>query len=137
MHQDYISWPSFPKSFVTVIVAIDPAGAGSGATEVFSGYHRQRCMSPLDGMYHELTAEQVDFSKGVTLDLEPGDVAIFSGYTPHRSAANRSAQSRRLLYLSYNSMSDGGERREAHYAEFKSWLQDRYAEYGKVNTFFR
>lgn len=137
MHQDYISWPTFPKSFVTVIVAIDSARAESGATEVFPGYHQRGCMSPLDGMYHELTAEQVDLSKGVVLDLAPGDVAIFSGYTPHRSAANQSAQSRRLLYLSYNAHSDGGERRDAHYAEFKSWLQDRYAEYGKVNTFFR
>jgi ectoine hydroxylase-related dioxygenase (phytanoyl-CoA dioxygenase family) len=137
MHQDYISWPSFPKSFVTVIVAIDPAGPESGATEVFPGYHQSGCLSPLDGMYHELTPERVDFSKGVVLNLEPGDIAIFSGYTPHRSAANRSNRSRRLLYLSYNAVSDGGERRAAHYEEFKSWLQDRYAEYGKVNTFFR
>lgn len=137
LHQDYISWPSFPKSFVTVIVAIDHAAADSGATEVFPGYHRQGCLSPLDGMYHELTPEQVDLSKGVMLDLAPGDIAIFSGYTPHRSGANRSMQWRRLLYLSYNAESDGGEQRDTHYAEFKTWLQDRYAEYGKVNTFFR
>jgi hypothetical protein len=137
LHQDYISWPSFPTSFVTVIVAIDPADRANGATEVFPGYHQQGCMSPMDGMYHELTAEQVDVSRGVTLDFQPGDVAIFSGYTPHRSAPNLSDQPRRLLYLSYNADSDGGDQREAHYAEFKSWLQERYAEYGKVNTFFR
>ena len=75
--------------------------------------------------------------KGVVLDLAPGDVAIFSGYTPHRSGPNRSAQSRRLLYLSYNALSDGGEQRDQHYAEFRGWLQDRYAEYGKTATFFR
>ena len=137
MHQDYISWDSFPTSFVTVIVAIEAADADNGATEVFPGCHQQGCLSPRDGMYHELTEDQVDVSRGVVLDLNPGDIAIFSGYTPHRSAPNRSDQWRRLLYLSYNSMSDGGERREQHYAEFKTWLQDRYAEYGKVNTFFR
>ncbi len=137
MHQDYISWDSFPTSFVTVIVAIDAADADNGATEVFPGCHQQGCLSPRDGMYHELTEDQVDVSRGVVLDLNPGDIAIFSGYTPHRSAPNRSDQWRRLLYLSYNSMSDGGERREQHYAEFKTWLQDRYAEYDKVNTFFR
>lgn len=137
LHQDYISWPTFPTSFVTVIVAIDPAEPDNGATEVFPGYHQQGCLSPRDGMYHELTAEQVDLSLGVTLNLSPGDIAIFSGYTPHRSAPNRSAEWRRLLYLSYNAHGDGGDRREAHYAEFKQWLQDRYAEYGKVNTFFR
>ena len=69
--------------------------------------------------------------------LEPGDVAVFSGYTPHRSGPNRSGHWRRLLYLSYNAMSDGGEQRDRHYDEFKSWLQDRYAEYGRTSTFFR
>jgi len=137
LHQDYISWPTFPKSFVTAIVAIDPADGTKGATEVFPGYHARGCMSPMDGMYHELTADQVDLTKGVVLELEPGDVAIFSGFTPHRSAPNRSAEWRRLAYLSYNSMSDGGEQRVTHYAEFKDWLMKRYAEYGKTNVFFR
>ncbi len=137
LHQDYISWPSFPTSFLTAIVAIDPASADNGATEVFRGYHRQGCLTPADGQYHQLADDAVDPSTGVTLDLEPGDVAVFSGYTPHRSAPNRSPHWRRLLYLSYNASSDGGERRERHYAEFAEWLKDRYAEYGKTTTFFR
>jgi ectoine hydroxylase-related dioxygenase (phytanoyl-CoA dioxygenase family) len=130
-------WESFPKSFVTVIVAIDPANAGNGATEVFPGYHQLGCLSPGDGMYHELTPEQVDLSKGVILDLAPGDIAIFSGFTPHRSAPNSSGEWRRLAYLSYNAFSDGRDQRDKHYAEFKDWLMDRYAEYGKTNVFFR
>ena len=137
LHQDYISWKSFPTTFLTVIVAIDAADAANGATEVFPGYHRQGCLSPHDGNYHRLPDDAVDFSKGVVLELEPGDVAIFSGYTPHRSGPNRSDQSRRLLYLSYNAASEGGDQRDAHYAEFHNWLQARYAEYGKTGTFFR
>ena len=85
-----------------------------------------------------LNAEDtVDPSKAVVVELAPGDAAILSGYTPHRSAPNRSAQSRRLLYLSYNALSDGGEQRDKHYAEFRGWLQDRYVESGKTSTFFR
>jgi hypothetical protein len=137
LHQDYISWKSFPTSFVTAIVAIDPSDANNGATEVFPGYHQRGCLTPQDGMYHELSTEMVDAAKGVMLNLQPGDLAVFSGYTPHRSAPNRSQESRRLLYLSYNAFSDGGEQREKHYAEFHQWLKDRYAEYGKTNTFFR
>ena len=137
LHQDYISWTSFPTTFVTAIVAIDLADAKSGATEVFPGYHRHGCLTPRDGLYHTLTNTTVDASKGVVLDLAPGDVAVFSGYTPHRSGPNRSAHWRRLLYLSYNALSDGGEQRSRHYAEFRGWLQDRYAEYGKTGTFFR
>jgi hypothetical protein len=137
LHQDYISWKSFPKSFVTVIVAIDPADASNGATEVFGGYHTKGNLSSDDGQYHELPAGAVDLSKGVSLDLRPGDIALFCGFTPHRSAPNRSNQWRRLLYLSYNARSEGGDQRERHYAEFKRWLQERYAEHGKTNTFFR
>ena len=122
LHQDYISWKSFPTSFLTVILAIDAADASNGATEVFSGYHAQGCLTPRDGNYHQLPDDAVDLSKGVVLDLGPGDVAIFSGYTPHRSGPNRSAHSRRLLYLSYNAPSDGGEQRAQHYSEFRGWL---------------
>jgi hypothetical protein len=88
-------------------------------------------------MYHDLPESAVDLSAGVVLDLAPGDVALFGGFTPHRSGPNRSGHWRRLLYLSYNASSDGGERRESHYAEFRSWLQDRYAEHGRTSTFFR
>ena len=137
LHQDYISWKSFPKSFLTVIMAIDPADALSGATEVFPGYHRRGCMSTEDGNYHQLPDDSVDPSSGVTLDLAPGDIAIFSGYTPHRSAPNRSPHWRRLLYLSYNAYGEGGDQRDQHYTEFRGWLQDRYAEYGRTNTFYR
>lgn len=137
LHQDYIGWESFPESFLTIMVAIDPADARAGATEVFPGCHKQGCLTPRDGMYHPLPEDKIDLSTGVVLDLRPGDAGVFSGYTPHRSAANQSAHSRRVLYLSYNAQSDGGERRDAHYAEFIGWLKDRYAEYGKLNTFFR
>lgn len=137
LHQDYIAWPSFPTSFMTVIVAIDRADAQSGATEVFTGYHQQGVMSEVDGKYHQLPDDAVDPDRGVMLDLAPGDVALFSGFTPHRSASNASTHSRRLLYLSYNRLSDGGERREAHYEEFRGWLQTQYAAYGKSETFFR
>src|SRR5262245_1243391 len=137
LHQDYISWKSFPTTFLTAIVAIDACDAGNGATEVFPGRHREGCLTPPDGMYHRLPDDTVDLSTGVVLALAPGDVAIFSGYTPHRSGPNRSAESRRLLYLSYNAVSDGGDQRDRHYAEFRDWLQARYAEYGKTATFFR
>jgi 2-aminoethylphosphonate dioxygenase len=119
------------------LLAIDPATAESGATEVFAGYHAKGCLSTTDGLYHQLADDAVDQASGTVLDLAPGDVAVFSGYTPHRSAPNRSSHSRRLLYLSYNAFSDGGDQRHAHYAEFKGWLQDRYAEYGRTSTFFR
>jgi ectoine hydroxylase-related dioxygenase (phytanoyl-CoA dioxygenase family) len=137
LHQDYIAWPSFPKSFITVLVPIDPANDENGATEVFPGLHKQGYLSEADGDYHELPPAAVGDSQGVRLSLEPGDIAVFDGMTPHRSAPNRSTSSwRRQLYLSYNAVSDGGRQRDAHYREFHDWLKVKYAQYGKHDTYF-
>jgi hypothetical protein len=137
LHQDYISWPNFPRSFVTVLVPIDPSRVDNGCTEIFPGWHRQGYLSPEDGNYHPIPPERLRGSASVPLELEPGDVAIFGCFTPHCSAPNRSGGWRRQLYLSYNASSDGGERRTEHYREFHAWLKERYAEYGKTNTYFR
>ncbi|MCE9603522.1 MAG: phytanoyl-CoA dioxygenase family protein [Planctomycetia bacterium] len=137
MHQDYIAWKTFPRSFVTVLIAIDPADEENGATELFPGYHKQGSIMPEDGMYHEIPLDKIDLSRGVKLDLQPGDVAIFDGFTPHRSGPNRTDRYRRQLYLSYNALSDGGEQRAGHYAYFHEWLVARYAEYGKTETYFQ
>jgi ectoine hydroxylase-related dioxygenase (phytanoyl-CoA dioxygenase family) len=137
LHQDWIAWPGFPRSFLTVLVPLDRADADNGCTEVFPGYHKIGTLSPEDGDYHELSLDLIDESRGVNLELDPGDVAIFGGFTPHRSAPNRSDRWRRQLYLSYNKLSDGGRQREKHYEEFHRWLRVKYAEYGKTNLYFR
>ena len=137
LHQDYIAWREFPRSFTTVMVAIDPADAENGATEVFAGCHGQGYMSAHDGEYHELSPESLPSASSEIPSLKPGDVLIFGGFTPHRSGPNRSQRWRRQLYLSYNAESDGGEQREAHYRLFHDWLRERYARHGLTETCFR
>ncbi len=136
LHQDWIAWPGFPRSFLTVLVPFDAADRDNGATEVFAGYHHGGSLSAEDGHYHELPPGTVDESRGVLLALKPGDVAVFGGFTPHRSAPNRSPRWRRQLYLSYNKRSDGGDQRAKHYAEFHAWLRQKYAEHGKTDVDF-
>lgn len=135
LHQDYIGWRDFPRSFVTVLVAIDAADADNGATEVFPACHHAGYLSPEDGEYHEVPAEKLNGAKAVALDLRPGDIAIFGCFTPHRSQPNNSRRWRRQLYLSYNA--DGGSRRAQHYHEFHAWLRKKYAEYGKTEVYFQ
>jgi ectoine hydroxylase-related dioxygenase (phytanoyl-CoA dioxygenase family) len=137
LHQDYISWPSFPRTFITVVVPLDATTLENGCTVVYARHHRQGYLSPLDGNYHALPPDSLDESDAVPLLLEPGDIAIFGCMMPHCSAPNRSAQPRRQLYFSYNALSDGGRQREQHYSEFKTWLTARYAEYGKLDVDFR
>src|SRR5262249_8479983 len=123
-------------SFLTVLIPLDEATRDNGCTEVFGGYHRNGALSPEDGQYHPLPDDCVDPSLVVPLQLKPGDVAVFDGFTPHRSAPNRTDRPRRQLYLSYNNLSDGGEQRGRHYVEFHAWLRKRYAEHGKTDVYF-
>ena len=136
LHQDWIAWPGFPRSFLTVLAPLDPADRDNGCTVVYPGYHHAGPLSPEDGQYHELPAATVDEATAVPLVLDPGDVAVFGGFTPHRSDPNTSGRWRRQLYLSYNAASDGGDQRETHYAEFHAWLKQKYAGYNKPDTYF-
>ncbi|MGH7170320.1 MAG: phytanoyl-CoA dioxygenase family protein [Gemmataceae bacterium] len=137
LHQDWIAWPGFPRSFLTVLVPLDRADVDNGCTQVFPDYHQNGSLSTEDGQYHELPTELIDETRCVNLELDPGDVAIFGGFTPHRSAPNRSTRWRRQLYLSYNKCSDGGPQRDKHYEEFHRWLRVKYGEHGKKNLYFR
>lgn len=136
LHQDWIAWPGFPRSFLTVLVPFDEATRDNGCTVVYPGYHHRGPLSPEDGQYHDLPAGLVDEARAVPLELRPGDVAVFGGFTPHRSGPNLSGGPRRQLYLSYNKHGDGGDQRERHYREFHAWLRRRYAEHGKNDVYF-
>jgi 2-aminoethylphosphonate dioxygenase len=137
LHQDWISWEGFPTTFITALVAIDPCDRSNGCTMVYPGCHHSGYVSPQDGAYHHCPESWVAGVDPVPLELKVGDIALFGAFTPHYSEPNRSGQSRRQLYLSYNADSDGGEQRAKHYAEFHEWLRQKYAEYGKTEVFFR
>ncbi len=136
LHQDWIAWTGFPRSFLTVLVPFETADRDNGCTIAYPGYHQGGCLTPEDGHYHELPDGTVDERNAVPLLLEPGDVAIFGGFTPHRSDPNTSDRWRRQLYLSYNAESDGGDQRDYHYREFHAWLKVKYAEHGKTDVYF-
>ena len=136
LHQDWIAWERFPRSFLSMLVPLDAADEDNGCTLVYPGYHHAGPLSEEDSNYHELPDTTVDAAKAVPLVLEPGDVAVFGGFTPHRSNPNLSDRPRRQLYFSYTKQSDGGDLRERHYQDFHAYLKKKYAEYGKTGTYF-
>jgi len=136
LHQDYIHWPLFPKSFTTLVVALDAADTSNGCIEVFPGTHTRGVLSPLDGDFHDLPDTVVRGVAPRAVALAPGDAVIFGCLLPHRSEANLSGGPRRQLYLSYNAARDGGEQRAAHYRDFHRWLRSRYGEYGAGELIF-
>jgi ectoine hydroxylase-related dioxygenase (phytanoyl-CoA dioxygenase family) len=138
LHQDWIAWGDdiFPRSFLSLLVPLDAADEDNGCTLVYPGYHHNGPITPEDGTYRELPAGTVDEATAVPLVLAPGDVAVFGGFTPHRSNANLADRPRRQLYFSYTKHSDGGELRERHYQDFHAWLRKKYAEHGKTDVYY-
>lgn len=136
LHQDWIAWPGFPESFLTVLVAIDPFTPENGATEVFPRIHRQGYLSRKDGQHHYVELNDLD-TNPVLLLLEPGDVAIFGCFTPHRSGPNQSRQTRRGYFISYNAHSDGGDQYAKHYREFHDYLRAKAPVEQQPMMFFR
>lgn len=136
LHQDWIAWPGFPESFLTVLLAIDPFTAENGATEVFPRSHTRGYLSPKDGQHHYVELENLP-GEPLPLLLEPGDLGIFSCFTPHRSGPNRSTQPRRGYFLSYNARSDGGDQYAKHYREFHAWLRAKAPAEKQPQLYFR
>jgi len=136
LHQDIpLGWKGFPKTFVTVLIPIDPLSPENGCTEVYSGYHSHHLSdNPAEYM---LPDQAVDPARRVELILAPGDIAIFHGLTPHRSEPNRTHGMRRTLYVSYNAISDGGDQRAGHYVEFQDMLRKRLLAQSNEPVFFR
>ena len=136
LHQDWISWPGFPESFLTVLVAINSFTHENGATEVYPGLHKDGYLSARDGQHHVLPEDSL-MATPVTLLLEPGDIAIFGCFTPHKSAPNTSPTSRRGYFVSYNATSDGGYQYPKHYREYHDWIRAKSPVEVRDQLFFR
>ena len=64
-------------------------------------------------------------------------LAIFTCFTPHRSAPNASDSNRRGYFLSYNARSDGGPQYESHYRAYHEWIRSKAPEETRSLLYFR
>lgn len=123
LHQDYNWWQGFPHSLLTVSVALDASTKENGCTELWTGHHQGFLHEPGSLDKTQIDPERLANEARVYVELEPGDIAIFTCFTPHAAAANTSDSARRMLFLSYNDSRDG-EHYAAHYEHFR-WYRTR------------
>jgi len=103
LHQDYPYWAALgvpADAMLSVLVAVDPASAENGALEVWPGLHHG-ILPPPPGDPFDVDESLVDLNAGELIALEAGDLLAFHSLVPHRSGANRSAHSRRAVFLTY------------------------------------
>lgn len=101
-HQDLAYYPLTNADSVTVLFYLDDADATNGCLKVIPDRH---CGPPLDhtlnGFFHGRVTQPVDDSQAVLLEAKAGSAIFMHCLTPHASAPNTSAKSRRTLILSY------------------------------------
>ncbi len=132
-HQDVqAGWDAYAQLHITALVSIDAATEENGCLELVAGQHTRGLIGeswrPLEGP--EL--EALDFMPCPT---RPGDAVFFDSFVPHRSAPNLTAAERRVLYITYNRLSEGDHRARYYADKRKSYPPDCERETGKTYVF--
>ena len=125
-HQDAPAY-EFVTFHITCLISVDPATSESGCLSFSPGQYEQDFIA-LDekGCIAEETASEM---KWVKVPTEPGDILLFGSYIPHKSGANRSNQARRIIYVTYNALSEG-DWREQYYED----KRQTFSEYTKSSS---
>lgn len=132
-----------PKTFVTVMVAIDNMTAQNGSLRVAKGpwseeNHIQVIEPEKDGnpdaggragAIPANVAASIEFED---LICKGGSIAAFSEWTPHRSAANTSPFPRRAVFLTYNPASEGNHRAK-YYQKMEDMRNEWRSQIGLAN----
>jgi ectoine hydroxylase-related dioxygenase (phytanoyl-CoA dioxygenase family) len=113
-HQDVqAGWDKFGSLHITAMIAIDETNADNGSLEMLPGMHDKGLLGE---MWAPLTDADTEMKPYLMVDCQPGDAVFFDSFAPHRSAPNRTNEARRVLYITYNRLSEG-DFREQYYAE--------------------
>jgi hypothetical protein len=108
LHQDQqAGWSAYAPLFLTAMISIDRATEENGCLQI-ADMERQRVL--LGAEWKPLAAADLGGHGLVNVPTEPGDVIFFDSYVAHASERNRSADQRRILYLTYNRLADGDHR---------------------------
>ena len=125
-HQDAPAY-EFVKFHITCLISVDAATPENGCLSFSPGQYEKGFIA-LDekGCIAEEVASEMEW---VEVPTEPGDILLFGSYIPHKSGENRSNQPRRIVYVTYNALSEG-DWRERYYED----KRQAFSEYTKNSS---
>jgi len=109
-HQDAISrWDDYASNFMNVLICTDEGTMDNGCLEVAPGFHNKGFLGPYDAPIPDEWLKKMKF---IPLEHQLGDVVFFDGFTPHQSHKNKTKNPRTNVYLTYNKLSEGDNRKK-------------------------
>ena len=104
-HQDVqAGWARYASLHITVLITIDRTTVANGCLEVAAGLHDRGLIG---SEWEPLTDADTGAAGYVAIESEPGDAIFFDSFAPHRSGPNTTDRARRVLYFTYNRLSEG------------------------------
>ena len=107
-HQDGQYWPISPLATCTVWLAIDDANEENGCLRFIKGSHKDKKLKQHSRnnktnltLHQELSKEELDESKKVSLILKRGQISLHDVYMMHGSKENKSPKSRRAMTMRF------------------------------------
>lgn len=132
-HQDVqAGWDAYASLHITAMLTIDRTTAGNGWLEMVPRQHRRGLIGKT---WEPLAGAQLAQMEFVACPTEPGDAVFFDSFVPHRSAPNRTAAARRVLYITYNRLAEGDQRARYYADKRKSYPPDCEREPGREYVF--
>ena len=102
MHQDYPFYPHQDGQYVDALIHVDTATERNGCIKFLAGSHKLGPLEHIRGSGEpHLPPDQYRIEDAVSCPAEAGDVVLFSIYTIHGSALNRTQRWRRLMRVGY------------------------------------
>jgi 2-aminoethylphosphonate dioxygenase len=99
---------------LTANIAVDAATRENGYLEVVAGSHLMNVELSHGGA---ISKTWEDAHEWTPVPLQPGDLLLFGSHLAHRSAANKTSQSRSSVYATYHCQKDGLDLRRRYYED--------------------
>ena len=129
-HQDIqAGWDDYASLHITALVSIDATNLKNGCMEMAPGQHGRGLIGE---KWTPLEENGLDYT---AIPTQPGDTIFFDSFAPHRSKPNLTNNPRRVLYVTYNRLSEGDHRRQYYIDKRKSYPPDCEREPGKEYVF--
>ena len=132
-HQDQqAGWWDYASLFISVLISIDEATVENGCLELAAGFHDHGLVG---GEWTPLTEGQMRDMDFIACPTRPGDAVFFDSFAPHGSGPNMTDKPRRILYVTYNRLSEGDHRVQYYVDKRKSFPPDCERQPGKEYVF--